>query len=423
MPWTGKPAKKPRSTRVVYACASCTATASTPKELQALSCERRPATSTHTKFVVRVRALIAEGKHEASLLDGCRQLLDCICPTEPDHRRLPRKMLPPPALRAHDVVAAAWPFLSGSRHAIELRFPCLRCATCRKNRRALETKKACDAVVRGGGGSHQARARPRHQDPDSTVARAAVHVLQLLDKVLPTVAAAPAAPKEIVALADAGEAGLGFEDRGCPATSRLRCMLRLRRPLLGLTCLRSAGLSAIVAMRCQRIAYAARGLALRRALIRELVIPLFSWSAPWSKFKVSDVQSWTKSVAFALWGRHPAPGRSRLLLWHVLGRPYLHPEHAMDFRCSRRPAVVVTRPAIVPRWPAMLKKWGWTACAADARTLQRLKKPPAPEHLVCACGEPVPARTHLTFCCSGWFPHRARLPLQAAASAAAPAAS
>ena len=68
----------------------------------------------------------------------------------------------------------------------------------------------------GGGGSHQARARPRHQDPDSTVARAAVHVLQLLDKVLPTVAAAPAAPKEIVALADAGEAGLGFEDRGLP---------------------------------------------------------------------------------------------------------------------------------------------------------------------------------------------------------------
>ena len=253
--------------------------------------------------------------------------------------------------------------------------------------------------------------------------------------------------------------------------------------MFGLTCLPdAAGLSAIVAMRCQRIAYAARGLALRRALIRELVIPLFSWSAPWSKFKVSDVQSWTKSVAFALWGRHPAPGRSRLLLWHVLGRPYLHPEHAMDFtvarqewyRCSRRPAVVLTRPAIVPCWPAILKKWGWTclgdgswrtplgilkpgwdglcalrraadfaflqrmwaedpksapfdlalstpcfeplqqlvagsdrrgfrtatACAADARTLQRLKVPPAPEHLVCACGEPVPARTHLTFYCS-----------------------
>ena len=90
------------------------------------------------------------------------------------------------------------------------------------------------------------------------------------------------------------------------------------------------------------------------------------------KFKVSDVQSWTKSVAFALWGRHPAPGRSRLLLWQVLGRPYLHPEHALDFtvarqewyRCSRRPAVVLTRPAIVPRWPAILKKWGWT-CLGD----------------------------------------------------------
>eukprot|EP00439_Symbiodinium_sp_Y106_P072455 s897_g13.t1 len=253
--------------------------------------------------------------------------------------------------------------------------------------------------------------------------------------------------------------------------------------VFGLTCLPdAAGLSAMVDMRCQRIAYAARGLALRRNLIRELVLPLFSWSAPWSKFKVADVKKWTQSVAFALWGRQPAPGRSRLLLWHVLGRPYLHPEHATDFavgrqewyRCSRRPTVVLTRPAIVPRWPAVLKKWGWTclgdgswrtplgtlkpgwdglcalrraadyaflqriwaqdpksapfdlalsapcfeplrqlvagadrrgyrtatACAADARVLQRLKNPPAPAHLACTCGEPAPTRTHLTFYCS-----------------------
>ena len=51
--------------------------------------------------------------------------------------------------------------------------------------------------------------------------------------------------------------------------------------VFGLTCLPDAGLSAMVDMRCQRIAYAARGLALRRNLVRELVLPLFSWSAPW----------------------------------------------------------------------------------------------------------------------------------------------
>ena len=174
--------------------------------------------------------------------------------------------------------------------------------------------------------------------------------------------------------------GLGAQTRRLlEANSRWAGPVKQRFVLLGvqyvfgLTCLPdAAGLSAMVDMRCQRIAYAARGLALRRNLVRELVLPLFSWSAPWSKFKVSDVKSWTKSVAFALWGRQPAPGRSRLLLWHVLGRPYLHPEHALDFtvarqewyRCSRRPAVVLTRPAIVPRWPAFQNKWGW-ACLGD----------------------------------------------------------
>ena len=218
IPWTGKPAKKPRSTRVVYACVSCAATAATPKQMQALPCERRPATSSHTRFVGRVRALIAEGKHDAPLLAGCRQLLDCISPDEPDHRRLPRKTLPPPALRAHDVVAVAWPFLRGGRHVIELRFLCLRCAACRKNRRALEKQKACDAVVRGGA---RIRRELTHasEDPDATVARTAMHVLQLLDRVLPTPAAAPPAPKEVIALADAGTAGLTSGDRGAPTDS------------------------------------------------------------------------------------------------------------------------------------------------------------------------------------------------------------
>eukprot|EP00439_Symbiodinium_sp_Y106_P073874 s897_g14.t1 len=218
IPWTGKPAKKPRSTRVVYACVSCAATAATPKQMQALPCERRPATSSHTRFVGRVRALIAEGKHDAPLLAGCRQLLGCISPDEPDHRRLPRKTLPPPALRAHDVVAVAWPFLRGGRHVIELRFLCLRCAACRKNRRALEKQKACDAVVRGGA---RIRRELTHasEDPDATVARTAMHVLQLLDRVLPTPAAAPPAPKEVIALADAGTAGLTSGDRGAPTDS------------------------------------------------------------------------------------------------------------------------------------------------------------------------------------------------------------
>ena len=244
----------------------------------------------------------------------------------------------------------------------------------------------------------------------------------------------------------------------------------------------TAGLTATVATRCQRIAFAARSLDLRRALVRELVIPLFAWSAPWSKFKVGTVKSWASSIAFALWGRQPAAGRSRLLLWHVVGQPCLHPEHALDFavarqewyRCSRRPTVLLTRSAAAPRWPVTLRKWGWTcladgtwrtplgvfrpgwdglcalrraadfsflqrlwaqdpkcvhhdlalsvpcfeplrhfaaqgggralrtatACATDARVLQRLRHPPAAEHLVCACGDPSPSRTHLTFFCN-----------------------
>eukprot|EP00439_Symbiodinium_sp_Y106_P041875 s6746_g5.t1 len=251
----------------------------------------------------------------------------------------------------------------------------------------------------------------------------------------------------------------------------------------GTTCLPdTAGLTATVATRCQRIAFAARSLDLRRALVQELVIPLFAWSAPWSKFKVGTVKSWTSSIAIALWGRQPAAGRSRLLLWHVVGQPRLHPEHALDFavarqewyRCSRRPAVLLTRSAAAPRWPVTLRKWGWTcladgtwrtplgvlrpgwdglcalrraadfsflqrlwaqdpkcvhhdlalsvpcfeplrhfaaqggsralrtatACATDARVLQRLRHPPASEHLACACGEPSPSRTHLTFFCN-----------------------
>ena len=68
----------------------------------------------------------------------------------------------------------------------------------------------------GGGARIRRELAHATEDPDSTVARAAAHVLQLLDKVLPTVAAAPAAPKEIIALADAGEAGLASEDRGVP---------------------------------------------------------------------------------------------------------------------------------------------------------------------------------------------------------------
>ena len=109
IPWTGKPAKKPRATRVVYACSSCRATADTARQLKAIPCERRPGSSSRVAFVGRLRALIDEDRHEASLLEGCRQLLACLTPPEDPGRRLARKTLPPPALREHDVVALASP--------------------------------------------------------------------------------------------------------------------------------------------------------------------------------------------------------------------------------------------------------------------------------------------------------------------------
>ena len=67
-------------------------------------------------------------------------------------------------------------------------------------------------------------------------------------------------------------------------------------------------------------------------------------------------------VELALWRRSRPPFRSPLLAWHVLGRPGLHPEFAMDAamryewhpqcgRCDGFPTC--------PRWPQVLKRWSW----------------------------------------------------------------
>eukprot|EP00439_Symbiodinium_sp_Y106_P048280 s3946_g6.t1 len=224
IPWTGKPAKKPRATRIVYACSSCRATADTARQLKAIPCERRPGSSSRVAFLGRLRALIDEDRHEASLLEGCRQLLACLTPPEDSGRRLARKTLPPPALREHDVVALAWPLPCDGGFALELRFACLRCAACRKSRRALETKQVCDAVVRGGARLRSELTRAA-ADADLPVARAAAHASQLLDNVLPATAAAAAAPTKVLTLADAGAAALeeaGGENSGpsAPAPGR-----------------------------------------------------------------------------------------------------------------------------------------------------------------------------------------------------------
>ncbi|CAE7800892.1 unnamed protein product [Symbiodinium sp. CCMP2456] len=218
IPWVGKPAKKPRSTRIIYACTRCAATATTPKRLLAQACERKLPTSSRTKFEASVRVMIANARHAAPLLDGCRQLLDCISPPGPARRRLTAKALPPPALRAHDVAAVAWPFLKDQRFELELRFLCLRCAACRKSRVSLDRRKLCDAVVRGGARVRRELVQAT-QDQDPVIARAAKHVLQLLDKVLPAEASRQAVPTEVVALGDAGTAALDLNACGAAGSN------------------------------------------------------------------------------------------------------------------------------------------------------------------------------------------------------------
>ncbi|CAE7549074.1 pol, partial [Symbiodinium necroappetens] len=127
-------------------------------------------------------------------------------------------------------------------------------------------------------------------------------------------------------------------------------------------------LTSAVWRRCERIAMAVASVARRRALLEELVIPLFSWSGPWTQFRKQDLMSWDRAVALALWGYKPPRSRSRLLLWHVLGRPCLCPEHALDFatarqewlRCSTPGAFRLLDITTTPSWAALQRKWGWS---------------------------------------------------------------
>ncbi|CAE7863325.1 trmA, partial [Symbiodinium microadriaticum] len=138
----------------------------------------------------------------------------------------------------------------------------------------------------------------------------------------------------------------------------------------GLTALPdTATLTSEVWRRCERIALAVSSVARRRALLEELVIPLFSWSGPWTQFRKQDLMSWDRAVALlSLWSFKPPKSRSRLLLWHVLGRPRLCLEHALDFatarqewlRCSTPGAFRLLDTTVTPRWAALQHKWGWS---------------------------------------------------------------
>ena len=105
--------------------------------------------------------------------------------------------------------------------------------------------------------------------------------------------------------------------------------------LLGLTynlllpgsCVPPDTLTAVLWERCRKIRLAGRGLALRRALLHLLVIPLLRGAA-WQRFTKATMHSWTMAIESALWGKRPPPGRSRLLFWHVFAGAGLHPRFA-----------------------------------------------------------------------------------------------
>ena len=129
----------------------------------------------------------------------------------------------------------------------------------------------------------------------------------------------------------------------------------------------TAALTVKVRLRCERIAVAAASPGLRRRLVQELVVPLFAWTGPWTAFKQGAVTAWASCIALALWGSKPPSARSRLLLWHVVGRPHLRPEHALDLATARQEWMRVSRPGRLvwgpsvptPQWHAVMRKWGW----------------------------------------------------------------
>ena len=122
-------------------------------------------------------------------------------------------------------------------------------------------------------------------------------------------------------------------------------------------------LTAKVQRRSERIGMAVNSLATRRRLLREMVITLFMWAGPWQQYGKKARQLWASSIERALWGGSRPRGRSVLLAWHVLGRPQLHPDFAVDMAAMRfewhRQGSADDTLAQCQRWGRVAQSWGW----------------------------------------------------------------
>ena len=132
-------------------------------------------------------------------------------------------------------------------------------------------------------------------------------------------------------------------------------------------CVNAEKLSFDIQERCRKIRLAAKRLGTRKTLLGQLVISLFAWTGAFHHYDVDTIKSWTSSIEAAVWGRKPAPGRSRLLFWNSLGTPRLHPAFALHFAAARAEwqrqcRLAIGVPAAVspgPRWNTVCKDWNW----------------------------------------------------------------
>ena len=87
--------------------------------------------------------------------------------------------------------------------------------------------------------------------------------------------------------------------------------------------------------RSQRIARVTYKLWMRRLLVNALLVTLVSWAGPWQRPATTHLKTWTRACERALWAGRPAPARSPLLAWFVLGDAWCHPEFALAFSAAR----------------------------------------------------------------------------------------
>ena len=132
-------------------------------------------------------------------------------------------------------------------------------------------------------------------------------------------------------------------------------------------CVDGEPISRIISQRCRRIRVAARHLGTRKALLRQLVIPLFAWTGAFHHYHGDVLWQWTMLIENAIWGRKAPPGRSRLLFWNSLGEPHLHPCFVLHWVAAKaewyrqcKQAIFMPAPCIPGnRWQAVLKAWNW----------------------------------------------------------------